>query len=141
MEWLELGLIVFFAVYVFTFVLGRHRNRYIGKAAIEAMSAGLRAHFPVETIPFTYLSPSAESRYQFKSVLSRNSTAGYAAISVELTPRHELLSLIINYWLYPMTDMLTLEIPFAGPLVRLLVVRKDWAKDMPKHFPDFVRTK
>ena len=141
MEWLELGLIVFFAVYVLTFFLGRHRNRYIGKAAIEKVSAGLRACFPVETIPFTYLSPSSESRYQFKSVLSGHSTAGYAAISVELAPRHELLSLIINHWLYPMTDMLTLEIPFAGPLLRLLIVRKDWAKDMPKYFPDFVRTR
>lgn len=141
MEWLELGLIVFFAVYVFTFVIGRHRNGYIGKTVIDTVSTGLRAHFPIETIPFTYLSPSSESRYQFKSILSGHSTAGYAAISAELTPRHELLSLIINHWLYPMTDMLTLEIPFVGPLLRLLIVRKDWAKDMPKHFPDFVRNR
>lgn len=138
MEWLELGLIVFFALYVFTFFQGRHRNQYLGKLIIGTVTAGLRPNFPQETIPFTYLSLSPESRYQFKTVLSGHSTAGYAAISTELKPRHELLSLIINYWLYPMTDVLTLEIPLSGPPVCFLIVRKEWVKDMQKHFPDFV---
>jgi len=138
MEWLDWGLIAFAALYVFTFLLGRQRNQYLGKVVVGTVSAGLRPNFPIETIPFTYCSASSESRYQFKSVLSGHSTAGYAAISAELKPRHELLSLIINHWLYPTTDVSTLEIPLSGPPICFLIVRTDWITDMQKHFPDFV---
>lgn len=139
MDWLEWGLIVFVGIYGFVFLLGRHRNRYIGKAVINTAVTTLRPYFPLQTLPFTYPLLSIESQYQFKSILSGHPSAVYASISTELIPRHELLSLIVNYWVYPMSDVVNLEIPCKGLGGRVMVVRKDWEKGVEKHFPGFVR--